>query len=79
MNATMLVKEIRRLPDAEQREIFDFVGFLCSRRGLRAASVEKRGIPSKAPFVGMWSKRVDMADSTAWVRNQRRTMWGAHG
>jgi hypothetical protein len=78
MNATMAVKAISRLPDAEQREIFDFLGFLCSRHSLRAATARKGGNPSKAPFVGMWRDRVDMVDSTTWVRNQRRTGWGAH-
>lgn len=28
------------------------------------------------PFVGMWSDREGMSDSSAWVRNVRETHWG---
>ncbi len=28
------------------------------------------------PFVGMWSDREDMADSTEWVRQAREREWG---
>lgn len=79
MNATMIAKAIGRLPEEEQREVFDFVGFLCSRHSPRATTGRKRGNPSMAPFVGMWRDRVDMTDSTAWVRAQRRTGWGVRG
>ena len=27
------------------------------------------------PFVGMWSDREEMADSTTWVRNLRQQHW----
>lgn len=27
------------------------------------------------PFVGMWSDRKEMADSTTWVRNLRQQHW----
>jgi hypothetical protein len=30
----------------------------------------------REPFVGMWSDREDMSDSSAWVRNVRETHWG---
>jgi len=79
MNATTIARAIGRLPEEEQREVFDFVGFLHSRHGLRATTAPKRGKPSMAPFIGMWRDRADMIDSTAWVRKQRLAGWGAHG
>lgn len=79
MNATMIAKAIGQLPEEEQREVFDFVGFLRSRYGSHAAVAPKRRKPSMAPFIGMWRDRADMSDSTAWVRKQRRAGWGAHG
>ena len=30
---------------------------------------------SERPFVGMWSDRDDMADSTEWVMKQRKELW----
>jgi len=30
------------------------------------------------PFIGMWSSREDLQDSTAWVREVRQKEWGNH-
>ncbi len=67
MNAAMIARSIGRLPESEQREVFDFIGFLSVRRGLRGGATCKSGFPSVAPLVGMLPDRAHMSDSNAWV------------
>jgi len=60
-----------------QREVADFIDFLVSKAEkipFRASRI-RRGWREEH-FVGMWEDRTDMADSSAWVRQQRKSEWG---
>ena len=66
------------LPPDAQREVLDFIAFLRTRstaRETRAAA--RRSKLGRQAFIGMWHKRADMRDSTAWVRRVREQEWNA--
>jgi hypothetical protein len=74
MNTEELVREIEDLPPVARREVMDFIAFLHQRYSIEAKA---SNTPlSEEPFVGMWSERADMADSTQWVRTVREREWG---
>jgi len=74
MELADLKKRIDALPDAAQREVEDLIAALEARhRTARSPSVTAL---SDEPFIGCWSGRDDLADSTAWVRRTRRQEWG---
>ena len=67
-------REFSALQPELQQQVADFIHFLRTRYA--PARKNSKRIPlEKEPFVGMWSDREDMADSTAWVRNLRQTEW----
>lgn len=74
MNQQKVWQDFSSLPDEAQRQVADFIQFLHSRY---AESRAKRAEPAtdlaKEPFIGIWSGRDDMQDSSAWVRGIRRT------
>jgi hypothetical protein len=64
-------KQFGELTPAAQRQVADFIAFLSEtrvrpRRGSRAS-----GSVRDDPFVGIWSDRSDLEDSSAWVRRVR--------
>ena len=66
------------LPRDKQREVADFIEFLASRSDKsRTASSRPKQCWGKERFIGMWDDRSDMTDSSEWVRQQRRSEWGA--
>jgi hypothetical protein len=73
MDAAKIAREMASLSPEAQKEVIDFVAFLKARRS--TAPADKRRKETKLanePFIGMWSTRKDMRDSTAWVRNLRQ-------
>jgi len=74
MTSEEMLKEIAALPTGARREIEDFVARLAK---LYRESKKSSGLGDLAaePFIGMWSDRDDMTDSTAWVRSIRETHW----
>jgi hypothetical protein len=69
-----LWREFSALPPELQQQVADFIHFLQTR--YTHTRKKTKHIPlEKEPFIGMWRDREDMADSTAWVRNLRRTQW----
>ncbi len=72
-----LINEINALPAEAQRQIADFAEFL--RQKYQTAPEVK---PTKTmdidndPFIGMWSDRKDLADSSRAVREMHRTERG---
>jgi len=71
-----ILREINSLPPEAQRQLEDFLSFLRERYGNeQPKTAPTSGLESEA-FVGMWRDREDMRDSSAWVRNVRRTHWG---
>ena len=61
-------------PDA-QKQVMDFISFLEARYKPATSRKVRRARLRKEPFIGMWSRREDMRDSSAWVRNARRNEW----
>jgi len=75
MNIHETIDKLAALPPEQQVEVLDFIEFLGARR--RPATVRaRRGPLREEPFVGMWADRQDMADSAAWVRQNREREWG---
>lgn len=74
MTSEEMLKEISALPAGARREIEDFVERLTNRYRESRKSAAKGDLASE-PFIGMWSDRDDMTDSTAWVRSIRETHW----
>ncbi|MEH2292381.1 hypothetical protein [Nostoc sp.] len=76
MTQQELFNEFLSLPTEAQRQVIDFIGFLRQKY----AAVEPA---SQSPdfdlindnFIGMWSDRQDLADSTAWVHGVRENEW----
>jgi hypothetical protein len=79
MESASIVQDIASLPPEAQREVIDFIAFLKTRYPTAPdLSVTNRTELTDEPFVGMWRDREDMQDSTAWVRNMRRSEWEQH-
>ena len=76
METTSIDREIASLPPEAQRQIVDFVAFLKTRYpAWQTVKKTERSKLADDPFIGMWRKRKDMQDSTAWVRDLRRREW----
>ena len=77
MNTDEILHDLASLPPEAQRQVADFIALLLARYGL--STLIEDGVPSHtAPdnFVGMWRDRVDLKDSSAWVRIIREREWG---
>lgn len=69
MNATQLVNDIEQLPLEAQHQIEDFIAFIKMRYQPAKSKLSDEG------FVGMWSDRAEMQDSTEWVKHSRQSEW----
>ncbi|TAL43796.1 MAG: DUF2281 domain-containing protein [Methylovulum sp.] len=69
MNATQLVNDIEQLPLEAQHQVEDFIAFIKMRYQPAKSKLSDEG------FVGMWSDRAEMQDSTEWVKNNRQSEW----
>ena len=71
-----IVQDIASLPPEAQKQVADFIAFLKTRyRVVPGGPKTKRTRLANEPFIGMWREREDMQDSTAWVRQLRRSDW----
>ncbi len=68
MNSRQLINDIEQLPPEAQHQIEDFIAFIKTRY----QSTTKIKL-SEEEFVGMWSNRPEMQDSTQWVKNTRQS------
>ncbi|MDH7484951.1 MAG: DUF2281 domain-containing protein [Anaerolineae bacterium] len=73
-------REYTALPPELQKLVADFVTFLRTRYAPeRTNKPAKRTRLADEPFIGMWSDREDMQDSSSWVRSVRQSEWmGRH-
>ncbi len=72
-----LINEINSLPAEAQRQIADFAEFLRQKyQTAPEANHAKTMDIDNDPFIGMWSDREDLADSSQAVRELRKTEWG---
>lgn len=77
MNQRQMLQELTALPPAAQQEVFDFIAFLRSRCvGAEPAQEQLSTDLATEKFIGMWSDRADMSDSSAWLRSVRMNEWG---
>lgn len=67
--------DISTLPTTAQQLVVDFVAFLKQRYSNPASPSPQPLDLDNEPFVGMWSDRPEMQDSTAWVRQVRQQHW----
>lgn len=75
-NAEKVLRDFEALPPEGQREVIDFVSFLRKRYGAAQKKRRSKALPLEAErFVGMWSDREDLRDSSTWVRDLRRREW----
>jgi Protein of unknown function (DUF2281) len=71
-----LTEDIAALPEEAQQIVMDFVTFLKQRYQHQPTTPQPLNLENE-PFVGMWSDRPEMQDSTAWVRQIRQPHWGS--
>ncbi len=69
-----ILRELASLPPEDREQVADFIVTLRQRHSL-SSSENASLVPTSQPFVGMWSDREDMLDSSAWVRQHRQLEW----
>jgi Protein of unknown function (DUF2281) len=67
--------DVSALPETAQQLVVDFVAFLKQRYAHSQTTPSHPLNLENEPFVGMWSDRPEMQDSTAWVRQKRQQHW----
>jgi hypothetical protein len=70
-----ILREIGSLPPEGKRIVESFLAFLQQRYAHVVAPATNAPLQDEN-FIGMWSDRVEMADSTTWVRGIRESEWG---
>jgi hypothetical protein len=70
-----LKDDVSTLPQEAQRLVIDFVAFLKQRYPSAQTPQSQPLDLENEPFVGMWSDRPEMQDSTTWVREVRQQHW----
>ncbi|MEH1967462.1 hypothetical protein [Nostoc sp.] len=81
MTQQELLNEFLSLPAEAQRQVIDFIAFLRQRYAVVEPASESPDFDLiNNSFIGMWSDRQDLADSTTWVRDVRQNEWSKlHG
>ena len=69
-----LLDEFVSLPLDAQRQVTDFISFLRQKYQPKTP-VHGNDVEIDDKFIGMWSDREDLSDSTDWVRNLREKEW----
>ncbi|NJN57064.1 MAG: DUF2281 domain-containing protein [Leptolyngbyaceae cyanobacterium SL_5_9] len=67
--------DISTLPEPAQQLVVDFVAFLKQRYTQQQTNPSQPLNLDNEPFVGIWSDRPEMQDSTAWVKQVRQQHW----
>lgn len=75
MSRNSVIDKYDQLPPNAKKEASDFVQFLYDRYVKSASKKSSKKPISEYGFVGMWEDREDLADSTEWVRDQRKKQW----
>jgi hypothetical protein len=76
MNKDQIWQDFNSLPSEAQEQVADFIAFLRTRyqRPSRKKKSRATDLASDA-FIGMWSDRDEMEDSSQWVRDVRKHEW----
>ncbi|MBI4765681.1 MAG: DUF2281 domain-containing protein [Deltaproteobacteria bacterium] len=76
METENIMREIASLPPKAQKKVIDFVAFLKGCYPIKRSVKKQRPIQlADEPFIGMWRDREELRDSTAWVKNLRKSEW----
>ena len=75
MRQNNLQSAFNALPPEAQKQVLDFISFLGTRYKVGSLRKTRRALLRKERFIGLWSRREDMKDSAAWVRNVRQREW----
>ena len=76
MTTEDILRDFASLPPEAQRLVADFITFLLLRYGPYQLTENPEASPATDTFIGMWQGRVDLQDSSAWVRSIRKREWG---
>jgi len=72
-----LFDEYFSLPVEAQQQVADFIAFLQQRYKIdRSTQKPAQANLESEPFIGMWSNRQDLSDSSSWTRKIRKSEWG---
>jgi hypothetical protein len=75
MNDPTVSNKIKKLPPAAKKQAQDYVDFLYEKYVKADANESAKKSIIEDSFFGMWKDREDMQDSTAWVREIRKSQW----
>lgn len=70
--AERIYQEAQTLPEAQAKEVLDFLEFLKSKlKKIPATDTKSASNEDALPGFGMWSDREEMNDSAAYIREVR--------
>ncbi|HEY6330199.1 MAG TPA: hypothetical protein VI756_12745 [Blastocatellia bacterium] len=75
MSREELIGRFESLPPEGQERVIDFIERLGQLYRQPQDTGGGAGRNSPEGFIGMWSDREDLADSSAWVRSSRKREW----
>lgn len=77
MNQEKIFEELTALPVGMQQEVMDFIAYLRQKYAFsKPGNGDRVADVTEDPFFGMWQDRLDMTDSSRWVRTVRNQEWG---
>jgi hypothetical protein len=72
-----VIEQLDALPPEAQQQVLDFIAFLRTRyQPVAQKSTKTETGMLNEKFVGMWSDRGDLSNSSTWVRETRTKEWG---
>jgi len=75
-NPETLWKKFVILPTEAQMQVTDLLSKLAMRYAFSQNTQPAAKPPlTTEPFVGMWTDKEELVDSTSWVRSQRKSEW----
>ena len=73
---TDIDRQLATLPPEALRLVAEFVGVISRQYTVPVKPAQPARVNLRdEPFIGMWADRVDMVDSTAYVRKLRQEEW----
>ncbi|MBU0560340.1 MAG: DUF2281 domain-containing protein [Bacteroidetes bacterium] len=75
MESKGFYNKFESLPIEAQRQVLAFIDLLQKRYRSKSKKPSERKSIINKKFVGLWENRVDLKDSSLWIRNLRRKEW----
>lgn len=76
MNTQNIINDFSSLPPNAQQQVADFIVFLKQRYQVDQRISKQKTALANEPFIGLWRDRIDLEDSSKWVRDLRVSEWG---